>query len=58
MWAGTPPIRQLSGKDFVTIAPAATVTLSPSVTPAVIIVPAPIQQLLPIVMGRANVLQK
>lgn len=51
--AGTPPIRQLPGNDFVTTAPAATVTLSPRETPARIIAPAPIQQLFPIVTGRA-----
>lgn len=56
--AGTPPIRQSPGKERVTTAPAATVTLSPSVTPPRIIAPAPIQQSLPMVTGFAYVLQK
>lgn len=51
--AGTPPIRQSPRNDLVTTAPAATVTLSPRVTPPRIIAPAPIQQLLPMTTGSA-----
>lgn len=50
---GTPTATTLLGMDFVTTLPAPMTEWSPIVTPARIVDPAPIQTLLPMVMGLA-----
>ncbi|KAI9302396.1 hypothetical protein BJ944DRAFT_270003 [Cunninghamella echinulata] len=49
--AGTPATKTLSGTSFVTIAPAATVTPLPILTPGQIMTLPPIQQSFPICIG-------
>ena len=49
--AGTPPTMQLAGTSLVTTAPAATMELSPIVTPFVMVELEPTQTLLPRTMG-------
>ena len=48
IFEGTPPIKELFGKLFVTTLPAAITQLSPITTPSKIVTFAPIQQLDPI----------
>ena len=48
----------LSGISFVTILPAPMTTLSPIVTPGMMIAPPPIQTLSPMMTGAVCVLQK
>ena len=48
IFAGIPPITQLSGNCPRTTAPAATTLLSPMIVPSKIVTFAPIQQFLPI----------
>ena len=50
--AGTPATTDPDGTDFVTTAPAATITLSPIVTPGITIDPAPMKQSLPTLTAR------
>ncbi len=50
---GMPTATTLSGIDLVTTLPAPITVLSPMFTPASIVEPAPIQTLLPIVIGLA-----
>ena len=54
--AGTPATTVFAGTDLVTTAPAATMLLSPMVTPPNTVACAPIQTFFPTVMGRAIML--